>query len=35
MSKVWENPHKAFLEGVVGVVKATHTERHMLWEVPL
>lgn len=32
MNKVWENPHKEFLKGVVGVVKATHTERHLLWE---
>lgn len=32
MGMVWENPHAEFLKGVVGVCKATHTERHFLWE---
>lgn len=30
--KIWVNPFQEFFAGVVGVVKATHTERHLLWE---
>lgn len=32
MGKVWENPHAEFLKDVVGVVKATSTEKFYLWK---